>query len=143
VYSFGFNGMEKDDDVNGATGTSYDFGARIYDTRVGRWLSLDPVVSGAPGITPYRFGLNNPLLYSDPSGGFEVPVHKRMTMVVALMSQLSTAQSLALVLGVQNADYLGFAEDWHFDGRDDFEAVQRTCVSFPCIRADHHWRFQA
>jgi hypothetical protein len=87
---------------------------------------LDPVVSGAPGITPYRFGLNNPLLYSDPSGGFEVPVHKRMTMVVALMSQLSTAQSLALVLGVQNADYLGFAEDWHFDGRDDFEAVQRT-----------------
>ena len=33
-YRFSFNGMEKDDEVNGTTGTSYDFGARMYDPSV-------------------------------------------------------------------------------------------------------------
>ncbi|MDQ3100743.1 MAG: hypothetical protein M3R08_05105, partial [Bacteroidota bacterium] len=39
-YRFAFNGMEKDDEMHNAIGTSYDFGARIYDPRLGRWLSI-------------------------------------------------------------------------------------------------------
>ena len=39
-YRWGFNGEETDNDVKGA-GNSLDFGARIYDSRLGRWLSLD------------------------------------------------------------------------------------------------------
>ncbi|MEI6765621.1 MAG: hypothetical protein WCM76_08265 [Bacteroidota bacterium] len=38
-YRFGFNGQEKDDEITGVTGSDYDFGARIYDARVGRWMS--------------------------------------------------------------------------------------------------------
>ena len=34
-YRYGFNGMEKDDKVKGE-GNSYDFGARMYDSRIGR-----------------------------------------------------------------------------------------------------------
>jgi RHS repeat-associated protein len=41
-YRYGFNGMEKDDEVKGS-GNSLDFGSRIYDARTGRWLSVDPV----------------------------------------------------------------------------------------------------
>ena len=41
-YKYGFNGMENDDDIN-VDGGSYDFGGRIYDSRLGRWLSLDPL----------------------------------------------------------------------------------------------------
>ena len=33
-YRFGFNGKEKDDEIN-VDGGSYDFGARIYDGRLG------------------------------------------------------------------------------------------------------------
>ena len=40
-YRFGFNGKENDNEVKGA-GNSLDFGARIYDSRLGRWLSCDP-----------------------------------------------------------------------------------------------------
>jgi hypothetical protein len=36
VYRFGFNGKENDNEVHNATGTSVDFGARMYDPRVGR-----------------------------------------------------------------------------------------------------------
>jgi hypothetical protein len=34
-YCFGFNGMEQDNEVQGQ-GNAYDFGARIYDSRLGR-----------------------------------------------------------------------------------------------------------
>ena len=37
---YGFNGMERDDEWNGV-GNSYDFGVRILDVRIGRWLAVD------------------------------------------------------------------------------------------------------
>jgi len=66
-YQFGFNGMEQDDEVKGS-GNSYDFGARIYDPRLGRWLSLDPLAKKYPGWSPYNFSLNNPVFYYDIDG---------------------------------------------------------------------------
>ena len=46
-YRFGFNGKEKIDEINGA-GNDMDFGARIYDARICRWLSLDPLQGKHP-----------------------------------------------------------------------------------------------
>lgn len=61
-YNYGFNGMPKDDEIHGATGTSYDFGARLHDPRVGRWLSLDMKSSKYPAHSPSGFVANNPIL---------------------------------------------------------------------------------
>jgi RHS repeat-associated protein len=66
-YRYGFNGMEKDDEVKGS-GNSYDFGARIYDSRVGRWLSLDPLEKKYPSLTPYNYVANTPIIAIDPDG---------------------------------------------------------------------------
>ncbi len=66
-YRYGFNGMEKDDEVKGS-GNSYDFGARLYDPRLGRWLNRDPLESKYPGISTYAFSYNNPLVFKDPDG---------------------------------------------------------------------------
>jgi len=66
-YRFSFNGMEKDDEVKGE-GNSLDFGARIFDSRLGRWLSLDPLAAKYPFASPYNFGLDNPILFIDPDG---------------------------------------------------------------------------
>ncbi|HRD52986.1 MAG TPA: RHS repeat-associated core domain-containing protein [Flavobacteriales bacterium] len=68
AYRFGFGGMPKDDEVHGATGTSYDFGARLYDPRVGRWLSLDPLAEKFPSISPYAYVGNMPIWAKDPDG---------------------------------------------------------------------------
>jgi hypothetical protein len=35
------------------------------------WLSVDPLASDAPYLTPYRFSFNNPLNVVDPNGMFE------------------------------------------------------------------------
>lgn len=67
-YRFAFNGKENDNEVHGATGTSVDFGARMYDSRVGRWLSVDPKASTLSGWTPYAYGLDNSILFIDPDG---------------------------------------------------------------------------
>ena len=72
-YRFAFNGKEKDDEIKGA-GNSYDFGARIYDPRIGRWLSLDPLQKKYPGQSPYNFCANNPIIFIDPDGREIIPV---------------------------------------------------------------------
>ena len=67
-YRYGFNSMEKDDEWTGQTGSHLDFGARIYDARIGRWLSLDPLASKYPSLSPYNFVANNPIVLIDKDG---------------------------------------------------------------------------
>ncbi|MFW6302924.1 MAG: RHS repeat domain-containing protein [Bacteroidales bacterium] len=72
TYRCGFNGMEKDPEITGQQGSHLDFGARIYDSRIGRWLALDPLAAKFPDYSPYNFTLNSPILFVDPDG--EEPV---------------------------------------------------------------------
>ena len=44
---------------------------RSYDPAIGRWLQIDPLTVVVPSMTPYRFGFNNPIQYSDPLGLLE------------------------------------------------------------------------
>lgn len=64
---FGFNGMEEDVELKGE-GNSYDFGARMYDSRLGKWFSLDRRSGSFPSFSPYSFYRNNPLVFMDPNG---------------------------------------------------------------------------
>lgn len=63
-----FNGQEKDDEVNSTTGGDYDFGARIYDARICRFLSIDPLAEKFPNESPYVFAGNNPIALIDIDG---------------------------------------------------------------------------
>jgi RHS repeat-associated protein len=71
-FRYGFNGMEKDNEVKGL-GNSYDFGGRIYDPRLGRWFSVDPMESKYPNISPYAAFNNDPIFYIDPDGEENIP----------------------------------------------------------------------
>ncbi|MCB9227503.1 MAG: hypothetical protein H6578_10095 [Chitinophagales bacterium] len=66
-YRFGFNGMEKDDEVSG-DGNQYTTEFRQYDPRLGRWTSLDPLMAQFPHLSPYVAFANNPIYYVDPYG---------------------------------------------------------------------------
>ncbi|PUZ29352.1 hypothetical protein DCC81_07815 [Chitinophaga parva] len=59
-YRYGFNGKENDNEIKGE-GNQQDYGMRIYDPRVGRFLSLDPLSAQYPGLTPYQFSSNRPI----------------------------------------------------------------------------------
>ncbi|MCZ8298559.1 MAG: RHS repeat-associated core domain-containing protein [Flavobacterium sp.] len=61
-----FSGKELDEE----TGLSY-FGARYYNPKWSIWLGVDPEFAKAPNWTPYRYGFNNPIRYTDPDGRWE------------------------------------------------------------------------
>lgn len=44
------------------------FGARYYDSDLGRWTGVDPLADKFPGYSPYNYVLNNPLKIVDPNG---------------------------------------------------------------------------
>lgn len=59
--------MEKDAEVKGE-GNSYTTQFRQYDPRLGRWLSLDPLMNKFPSMSPFTAFNNNPNVYKDPLG---------------------------------------------------------------------------
>ena len=59
-YRYGFNGKENDNEVKGE-GNQQDYGMRIYDTRLGKFLSIDPLTRSYPNLSPYPFAMNRPI----------------------------------------------------------------------------------
>ena len=60
-----FTGHELDEEAG--LDLSYA-GARYLDSEIGSFLSVDPVADLYPGWSPYNYGFNNPMYYSDPTG---------------------------------------------------------------------------
>lgn len=114
-YRFGFNGVLKDDEIYGSTGTSYDFGARMYDPRVGRWLSLDPLAGKYSHQSPYNFGLNNPILLVDLNG--EEPIDPRTGKPIFVNMQRASVYEMDYIKSTQlskvvDHDLLAKADNW-------------------------------
>jgi RHS repeat-associated protein len=66
-YRWGFNGKENDNEVKG-TGNQIDYGMRVYDPRVGRFLSVDPLTDKYPELTPFQYASNDPINNVDIDG---------------------------------------------------------------------------
>jgi RHS repeat-associated protein len=66
-YRYAFNGMEKDDEVKGA-GNDYWTHDRVFDPRLGRWMSMDPLFKKIPAFSSYCFSANSPIIFVDQEG---------------------------------------------------------------------------
>jgi RHS repeat-associated protein len=66
-YRFGYNGKESDNDWKGE-GNVYDYGFRVYDPRIAKFLSVDPLAPEYPWYTPYQFAGNKPISKIDRDG---------------------------------------------------------------------------
>ncbi|MBI2420250.1 MAG: RHS repeat-associated core domain-containing protein [Ignavibacteriales bacterium] len=58
-----FTGKERDTETN----LDY-FGARYYDSELGRWLNVDPLADKYPEWSGYNYCMNNPVNVIDPDG---------------------------------------------------------------------------
>ena len=66
-YKYGFNSKENDNEVYGDANFQ-DYGMRMYDTRVGRFVSADPITKSYPMLTPYQFASNSVISAIDLDG---------------------------------------------------------------------------
>ena len=89
LYRFGFNSKEKDDEVKG-TGNQIDFGARVYDSRLGSFLSIDPLYKKFPNESNYSFGGNNPILFIDKDGN-------KKTLYITLIDESGHSHTIVIV----------------------------------------------
>jgi RHS repeat-associated protein len=65
-YRFGFNGKENDKDWGGQL--IQDYGFRLYNPAIGKFLSVDPLAPEYPWYTPYQFAGNMPIWAIDLDG---------------------------------------------------------------------------
>ena len=88
-YRYGFNGKENDNEVKGE-GDEQDYGERIYDSRISKWLSVDPLQRIHPNESPYVYTGNNPILFVDPNGKDKVEYIRVITDQGTLLKTVVT-----------------------------------------------------
>lgn len=67
-YRYGFNGKENDLETVGTGEGWQDYGMRIYNPSLGRFLSVDPLKARYAFYTPYAFAGNSPIACADLDG---------------------------------------------------------------------------
>ena len=67
-YRYGFNGKEHDSEAKGWQ-NQVDYGMRVYDPRIGKFLSIDPKSKKFPHFSPYQYAGNTPIQAVDLDGG--------------------------------------------------------------------------
>jgi RHS repeat-associated protein len=73
-YRYGFNGKENDNEVKGE-GNQQDYGMRVYDPRIGKFLSVDPLTKDYPWNSTYSFAEGDPINFIDLDGGEKSKSH--------------------------------------------------------------------
>jgi|GEM_PF-6590035 len=123
AYKFGFNGKENDNEVKGL-GNQQDYGMRIYDARVGRFLSRDPLQKNYPYYSPYQYAGNQPSWATDLDG--MEPYYK--SGVKNIPSKLDTE-----VYDGQIDDYKGII------AAKAIEYENKTYVVFESVHGNRQW----
>ncbi|MGZ3890567.1 MAG: RHS repeat-associated core domain-containing protein, partial [Mucilaginibacter sp.] len=68
AYRYSFNGKEQDGETVGTSGSTQDYGMRIYNPSLGKFLSVDPLTKKYPELTPYQFASDRPIDGVDQDG---------------------------------------------------------------------------
>jgi len=98
-YRYGFNGKENDNDAGEGI---QDYGLRIYDGRLGRFLSVDPLGHQFPWNSVYSYAEGDPVNYIDLDGG-EKPPLKAQSVPVSKRPIIEPVYSEGPPLAVQQA----------------------------------------
>jgi len=107
TYRYGFNGKENDNEVKGS-GNQQDYGFRIYDPRLGRFLSVDPLSGSYPWNSVYAYAENDPISFNDldgleqPSTRSTVSLPQAGSKLVYSINSINTPVNFTVIRGGQH-----------------------------------------
>lgn len=79
-YCFSFNGKEIDKEGLGGGGSTYDYGFRVYNAQLGRFLSVDPLTKSYPWNSTYAFAENDVISCVDIDGLEKWQINDEVTL---------------------------------------------------------------
>ncbi|OFY86710.1 MAG: hypothetical protein A3F72_09635 [Bacteroidetes bacterium RIFCSPLOWO2_12_FULL_35_15] len=122
--------MEKLDELHNNSGDAYDYGARMYDARLGRWMSPDPLFKSQPGWSPYKSFLNNPIIFEDKAGKTEYQVNITIDAKSGKAAmEIKTANSV-MTDGIKHNVSSWYDADWHQEvAYYDYATVNVTTIN--------------
>lgn len=131
-YRYGYNGMEKDNEVKGAD-NQLDFGLRIYDPRLGRFLSVDPMGQMYPWQSSYLYASDNPVALLDVQGGASEDPNKKYRRFGVQLTPITAGLVDGIIEGFSFYQAGKFAWNMASDSkaREDFIEAIKTAASDP------------
>jgi len=124
-YRYGFQGQEKDDEIKGK-GNSLNYKFRMHDSRLGRFLSIDPLLRDYPWNSPYAFSENRVIDGVDFEGSEFTNVTKEA--VKERLNDLDTKNG-PIEIQQGNAGTCGLAAVSYVWMKNDFESFRRAVMS--------------
>jgi len=111
--NYTFTGQEDDDDTG-----FYNYGARLYDPAIGRFISADSIVPDPSDLQTYNrysYCSNNPLIYTDPSGHNDISDawhHFTGGVSDAWHGFVNDGWKVAVAMANPYIGYVGYSTDW-------------------------------
>ena len=123
MYRYQFNGKEQDPETYG-NGNVYDYGFRVYNPRLGKFLSMDPLTSSYPWYTPYQFAGNMPIIAIDLDGLEEFIMIDQGNGTYLAIWDISARErgQAGTIIYISNVDKINSIDDDDIRKVDEYEA---------------------
>ena len=108
-YRYDFNGKPTDYEIGWQ-----DYGMRMYDARVGRFSSPDPLESKFAFYSPYHFAGNKPIVAVDLDGREDTWIHEHVDY--GKKKKITTTRTVNAQVKQQIIDMLGYDPDPNNEG---------------------------